>query len=185
MRIRSFAARLPYQIVVAAGLSLSTVAMAADSSPVVKVAVKHAEWTNCGKTSGIKMTLQVELANVSQEPLLIGRINVAQERVYRKDDKDRLELLETTNAPDEFIPLDILHPIAPFADIQEQSLAKNASKIVAITHYAYLSSSHIQIDGNTAEILASFHITNVRRDGSGSDYWSDPVKLTLPRNCQL
>jgi len=158
---------------------LSTAAMAADASAKAKVLVTHAEWATCGKNPGIKLSLQVQMENASQKPLVLGRINVAQQRLYREGQKGKLELVGTTATADEFTS-DLADS---FAAIEEKKLSGHTSETFAIIHYAYISSSHFQLDGHVAKIMASFHITNVRRDGSESDYWSRPVTITLPQNC--
>jgi hypothetical protein len=172
---------LLYWPVIAAGPILSTAALAADSSVNATVSVTHAEWAHCGNNLGIKMSLQVQVENASQKPLVLGRVAVAQERLYREGEKGKLELVGTTATPDEFAR----DRLDPFADIQEKKLSGHTSETFTIIHYAYMSSSDVQFDGDVAKIVASFHITNVRRTGSASDYWSRPVTITLPRNCKL
>jgi hypothetical protein len=160
---------------------LSTATIAADVSVIAKVSVAHAEWATCGKNRGIKLSLQVQMENASQKPLVLGRVNVAQERLYREGQKGKLELIGTTATPDEF-PSDLADP---FAGIEEKNLPGHTSETFTIVHCAYISSSAFQSDGHAARITASFHITNVRRDGSVSDYWSRPITITLPQNCEL
>jgi hypothetical protein len=155
--------------------------MAASASPNVRVSAMHVEWVRCGKPSGMKMVLRVELRNEAQDSLVLGRIEVAQERVYRKGAKGNPELIGTTNVPDEFVD-----PNSPddFADIQEQNLPRHASKTFTTVHYVYLADLPSP-DGTSRKLIVSFHITNVRRDGSASEYWSDPITITLPRDCTV
>ncbi len=160
---------------------LSTAAMAADASVNAKVSVTHAEWATCGKNPGVKLSLQVQIENASQAPLVLGMVNVAQERIYRKGRKGTLELVGTTATPDEFTS----DPASRFADIEERKLAGHTSETLTIIHYAYISSAGFQADGHAARIWASFHVTNVRRDGSVSEYWSRPVAIPLPEICDL
>jgi len=121
------------------------------------------------------------MENASQKPLVLGRLSVAQERLYRAGQKGKLELVGTTATPDEFTS-DLANPSA---DVEEKNLSAHTSETFTIIHYAYISSSAFQSDGHVVRIRASFHITNVRRDGSASDYWSAPVTITLPQNCEL
>jgi hypothetical protein len=160
---------------------LSAAAMAADSSVNAKVPVAYAEWVACGMNPGIKLSLQVRMENASEKPLVVGRLNVVQERLYRAGRNGELELIETTATPDEFTS-DLANP---FADIEEKNLPGHTNETFTIIHYAYISSSAFQSDGHVVRIRASFHITNVRRDGTASDYWGAPVTITLPQKCAL
>jgi hypothetical protein len=184
--ISCFAACWGYRSVIASVLILSGGAMAAEAKPNVKVSSIHPEWAVCGATPGVKMSLKIELGNMTQESLVVGRVAVAQERIYRKDEKGKLVLVETTRTPDEFVATDAVatDPSERFAAIQEKELSTNAVEAFTTIHYAYISSSHIQYAGDTASVIASFHITNGRRDGSASDYWSGPVTVNLPRICK-
>jgi hypothetical protein len=161
---------------------ISAAVMAADASVNLKVSVAHAEWATCTKKiRGVKLSLQLQVENDSQLPLVLGSVNVLQERLYREGQKGKLELIGTTATPDEF-PSDLADP---FAGIEEKNLPGHTSETFTIVHCAYISSSAFQSDGHAARITASFHITNVRRDGSVSDYWSRPITITLPQNCEL
>jgi len=160
---------------------LSIAGMPADAPVNAKVSVAHAEWATCGKNPGVKLSLQVQIENASQEPLVLGRVYVVNERLYRKGQKGMLELVGTTPTPDEFTS----EPASPFADIEEKKLAGHTSETLTIIHYAYISLSDFQSDGHAARIWVSFQITNVRRDGSVSEYWSRPVVITLPAVCDL
>jgi hypothetical protein len=92
------------------------------------------------------------MENASQKPLVLGRVDVAQERLYREGKKGHLELGGTTATPDEFTR-DLARP---FADIEEKNLSGHTtSETFTITHYAYISSSHFQSDGHVARIRAA------------------------------
>ncbi len=109
---------------------LSTTAMAADASVNAKVSVAHAKWRPCGKNLGVKLSLQVQIENASQAPLVLGRVYVEQEHIYRKGQKGTLELVGTTATPDEFTS----DPAGPFADIEEKKLAGHTSETLTIIH---------------------------------------------------
>jgi len=160
---------------------LSTAAMAADSQIIAKVSVAHAEWATCGKNPSVKLSLQVQMENAPQKPLVLGRVNVAQERLYREGQNGELKLVGTTATPDEFASA----LTGSFSDIEEKKLSGRMSETFTLLHYANIPASDFQSDGRVARITASFHITNVRRDGSVSDHWSRPVTIALPQNCEL
>jgi len=126
------------------------------------------------------MSLQVQVENASQTPFVLGKIAVVQERLFREHTGGKLELLGTTATPDEFS-----QDLLPFSDIQEKALPTHATQAFTMSHYAYIPVSYIQFEQDVATIVASFHITNVRRDGSGTEHWSSPVKITLERKCKL
>jgi hypothetical protein len=81
---------------------LFTHVMTAETPASVKVSVNRAEWAKCGKNLGIKLLLQVQMQNTSPKPLVLGRVNVVQERLYRESKKGKLQLVATTATPDEF-----------------------------------------------------------------------------------
>ncbi len=160
---------------------LCTAAMTVNAGVNAKVSVTQAEWASCGKNPGIKLSLQVEMENSSQERVVLGRVNVAQERLYREGEQGKLELAGTSATPDEFTS----NLTNPYEEIEEKALSGHTRKTFTIMHYAYVSESFVQWDGNVGRIIASFHVTNVRRDGRMFSYWSHPVAIILPQKCEL
>lgn len=167
--------------VIAAVPILPTPAIASDTSLNATVLVTDAGWAHCGRNPALRLSLRVEIKNASPEPLVLGRVSVAQERLYREGEKGELKLVGTSATPDEFTS----NLTNPFEDIEEVVLPSNTSKIFTIIHYAYVSASHIQRDGDLRRIIASFHVTNVRQDGQVSGYWSFPTAIALPQRCEL
>lgn len=165
------------------GIVLSTGAMSsARESASVQVSIRHVEWIKCGEVSGLKITLQVALSNVSKEPLVLGRIGIEQERLWKQVKNGSLELIRTTDTPDDFAPPS---DSDSFANTREHQLSRQGAKSFTITHYVYLAPSDLQLLGGNPKVIASFHITNVRKNGSASDYWSGPISIAVPVNCKV
>jgi hypothetical protein len=152
------------------------------SSPKVDIMVRRLHWVRCGTAPGLKISLQVRIHNTSTEALVVGRTQIAQERLWRDTDKGKLELIRTSDTPDEFVHSS--HPDA-FGEIQEQHLPIHGTKTISMSHHVYLSPKDVQHVGGSRKVIVSFHVTNVRRDGSVSDYWSEPVSIVLPEGCSL
>jgi len=175
-RVREFADRLGILIWV-----FGTISSARD---LVKIdlSVSHIEWVQCGNPSPLKMTLEVKLSNTSNAPLVLGRIEIAQERLWKKDSKGNLELIRVSDPPDEFAP-----PAASdnFGGIHEHELLRRGTKTIRVDHHVYLAPTDLQTSGTHQTVIASFHITDVRRDGGASDYWTGPISIALPVDCKV
>jgi hypothetical protein len=126
------------------------------------------------------MILTITLSNRSKHPLAVGKIHIAQERFWTNVHKENLGLIRTSDPPDELAASDA--PPA-FGEDEDQRLANNAARTFTVTHHVYVTGTDLQHDGKNRKIIVSFHVTNVRKDGSFSDYWSDQIDVALPQGC--
>ncbi|MBZ5600638.1 MAG: hypothetical protein LAN83_20230 [Acidobacteriia bacterium] len=151
------------------------------ASPSFKVSVEDVEWIRCGRLPTVKLNLRLDLTNNSRVPLTIGRVQIAQERLWREGGKGELIAGRVTDTPDEFVAPDAVNDSEK---IEELQLAPNAGKTFRLTHYVHLLPTDLRSDGKSQHFIASFHITNVRRDGSLSEYWTCPIVISLPQRCE-
>ena len=177
------------------GLALSNNASGGNhsDSTVVRVSLHRAKWVSCVRPAGIETLLQVVLRNTSSRPLKLGDVRIAQERIYRKNQEGKMELVETTASPDEFSPESVAGPVPEQADrdgVRRAAVGKNVllrgeRETFELRHYVYFTPSDLQSKRGSLYLTASFHITNVLRDGQAADYWSDPITIELPPNCEF
>jgi hypothetical protein len=151
------------------------------ASSKVQVSIGQSEWAVCGKASGLKTSLRIDVINESKEPLIIDAIQVSQERFWRESDRGKFELIRASNVPDEFVPS---NSVAAPGESEELHVPAHTTKTFTLVHYVYVKPTDIQHAGKNRQIIASFHVTNVRKDGSAYDYWSNPISIVLPQGCE-
>jgi len=145
-----------------------------DTQPRVSVSVTSAKLVPCGNSYILRTILDIAIKNRSPEALVLGSVDVPQERLWRTKGSE-LELIRTTDTLDEFDD-----PDAFFSSIREQSLSKDSSKTLSVPHSVYLGAKDIQRDGKAWKVIVSFLVTNVRRDGSVTEYWGAPITISIP-----
>jgi hypothetical protein len=150
----------------------------------VQVHVRHAEWVSCVRPTGIETLLHVVVKNTSSERVKLGRIAIEQERIYLRDGRGRLGPVGTTATPDELPPSVGGDYEDQFKSIQEVTLQTNASKDLDVKHYVYLRPTDLQSDEKGTHVTLSFRVTNVLRDGTAKDFWTEPITVELPQGCR-
>lgn len=153
------------------------------SAQVVKVSSQDVEWVHCTNPYGLKLTLRIVLRNESDAPITTGKIGSAKERLYNRTEQYGLKLINTTATPDEFSPADILDNKTD--EIREQIIPAGSDATFTIVHYTYVPPVAITRGRPNSEILASFEVTNVRKDGKHSSYWSEPSSIKIPLTCKV
>jgi len=91
-----------------------------------------------------------------------------------------LKLVSTSDVPDKFSD----NTMDDYSDISDVNLEPKTTKEFVLRHYVYLSKSIAIKDLRYKRLFLSFHFTNVLRDGSYSDYWSDLTALDIPSGCE-
>jgi hypothetical protein len=127
------------------------------------------------------MSVRVKLVNNSHEPLRVGGVAISQERLLRKSKDGKLEVVGTTEAPD-----DLWSPDEPRVKRNSNvSVSTGQSKTAVVDHYVYLSASALAQEEEAWVSYMSFHVSNILDEGTVHDYWSEPVRIQLPGTCQL
>jgi len=135
----------------------------------------------CDPPVTVKLDLEVKITNSSRRPLGVGRIEVARERFYR-DDSGRLSLLGTSATPDEFPPMD---SAGATEGRQDSTLAVNSTKAFRLAHYIHLLPKDVESVVHDRKLIVSFEVTNVESNGHASEYWTRPITIVLPEDCQI
>lgn len=164
-------------------LLASTVPLSA-SGVNVQISSDSVEWVRCTNPYGLRLKLRVQLGNDSSTPLVVGRIGVANERLYRETEQDKLELIHTTATADDFASSDILaNPTKP---VRETIVHAGTTAIFIVDRIVYLPPTAISVSAATRrELIAAFQVTNVLKNGTESSYWTAPVRIPLSNDCTL
>ena len=160
----------------------AVVAWPSPPSPKARVSIRRVEQASCPSPSTMRMTLQAEFENLSGGPLVFGRVEALQQRFYSEGDDGKLSLMRTSDTADDFEPRDIVS--GEFPAVQEQLVPAGVAKVLTVNSYIYLQPSDAQIIHGKRQLIVSFHITNLRRDGSASTYWMTPLYIRVPDNCE-
>jgi len=103
--------------------------------------------------------------------------------VWRRSAGGHLELIRETNTPDEFPTPEQYDEM--LAAIKERPLARHQVVTISALHNFYLAPQFIEHSSGLRTVTATFSVVNLRRDGSASQYWTQPVTITLPDGCSV
>jgi hypothetical protein len=163
-------------------LLASTVPLSA-SALKVQISSQSVEWVRCTSPYGLRLKLRVQLINDSNNPVVVGRIGIANERLYREIEQDKLELIHTTAIADDFASSDIL--VDPTTGIQEKIVQSGATEIFVTDRIVYLPPTAISVSATARKFVASFQVTNVLKNGTEFSYWTAPIPIALPNDCTV
>ena len=69
--------------------------------------------------------------------------------------------------------------------IHEKTLSPNKNTTLSFDYSIFLLEDDVIHDGENHHVLVSFDITNLRKDGQASEYWSEPIRISVPKGCRL
>ena len=152
-----------------------------DTQPVPKVSVKRVVVESCARNM-LHLGLRLELQNKSASPIVLGSIAALQQRLFSTNAQNNLDVIRTSPVPDEFDSHDVVSN--EFPEIVENPLDAGKKQSVGLKVHVLYFPTDVQSARNRRHLIVGFHISNLRRNGKASDFWTDPVRVLIPENCK-
>ena len=160
------------------------------SNPSIRFKVELQGDVSCGKSRAvvrgreswwILVPLRVDIENTSDKKIIVGRVTVVNEQIYHRLSEGKIVTFRTTTPPDElgvsFVPGD------GFPDVIDEELSSGEHRAIEVREYVYLVLHDTQIEKGMPMLRISFRIVNLRHNGEGDNYWSDPMLIPIPARC--
>ena len=146
-------------------------------------------WVTVPKATGLKIRLIIEFKNTTEQPLVVGRVEIVEERYYHKDQQGELHLFRTGVRPEK-IEVGVEGSLFESKStpvkrkdkvpIVEQVVPPGTTRAFPLDHYSYIVASDAESNAEGRTLTVGFKVANILRSDE-TEIWSDPITVIIPK----